>query len=171
MNMNNSLYIKQDDITDIGRIDDYNKEYLSVYPNFKPFVTKENFNEFLEEVENKKHGINNDGIKEIFYFAIEDNKIVGHGSIRLNPELNNEIYIESGHIMYGVVPSKRKKGYWTMILKLLLEEAKKYNLTEVFITCNENNIGSNKIILNNNGEFVEKVKCNDVEINRYKIKL
>ena len=58
-----------------------------------------------------------------------------------------------------------------MILKLLLEEAKKYNLSEVFITCDENNIGSNKIILNNNGEFVEKVKCNDIETNRYKIKL
>lgn len=165
------LYIKQDDLTDINRIDDYNKEYISVYPNFKPFVTKDNFDEFLMDVENKKHGINNDGIKEIYYFAIEDDKIIGHGSIRLNPEINKNVLIESGHIMYGVVPSKRKKGYGTKILKLLLEEARKYNLSEVIITCDENNIGSNKIILNNNGELLEKVKCNDIETNRYKINL
>ena len=166
-----SLYIKQDDITDIDKIDEYNQEYLSLYPDFKPFVTKENFSEFLEEVNNKKQGINNNGVKELFYFAIEDNKIVGHGSIRLNPEIDEEILKISGHIMYGVVPSKRKKGYGTRILKLLLEESKKYNLSEVIITCNVSNIGSNKIILNNNGEFIEKVICDNVETNRYKIKI
>lgn len=165
------LYIKQDDITDIDKIDEYNNEYMALYPDFKPFVTKENFNEFLIDVNNKKNGINNNGIKELFYFAIENNKIVGHGSIRLNPEINEEVLKISGHIMYGVVPSKRKQGYGTKILKLLLEESKKYNLSEVIITCNVNNIGSNKIILNNNGEFIEKIKCDDIETNRYKIKI
>lgn len=167
-----NLFIKEDDYTDIERIEEYNKEYTSFYPDFIPFVTKENFNDFLSDVENKKEGINNGGLKEIFYFAIEDNKIVGHGSIRLNPEINDEVYNYSGHIMYGVVPSKRRQGYGTRILKLLLEEAKKHNLYEVIITCNESNIGSNKIIINNNENFIGKISDeNHEETNRYSVKL
>lgn len=72
------------------------------------FATKDNFAEFLKHVEDCKNGNNETGLKEIFYFAIEDDIIVGHGSIRLNPEVSSYINIY-GNIMYGVVPSKRKK--------------------------------------------------------------
>ena len=155
----------------INRIDEYNKEYSSIYPNFKPFATKDNFNEFLKEVENKKNGINNNGLKEIYFFAIENDKIVGHGSIRINPEINNDYEIY-GHIMYGVVPSKRKKGYGTIICKLLLEKAKDLGFKNVIITCNKENIGSNKIVKYNNGILLETVidKENN-NINRYKVKI
>ena len=102
------MYLKEDDITDINRIDEYNDDYKRMYPDFKPFVTKENFASFLKSVEDKKNGIGNNGVKEIFYFAIEDDKIVGHASIRLNPEVDVDTYKFSGHIMSGVVPSKRK---------------------------------------------------------------
>ncbi len=164
------IYLKEDDISDINRIDEYNEEYMSVYPDFVPFMTKENIHEVLKDTENKKQGINNDGVKEIFYFAIEDDKIVGHGSVRLNPEIVPN-YETIGHIMYGVVPSKRKQGYGTKICKLLIEEAKKYNLENILITCNEKNIGSNKVILNNGGEFI-KQKMSEEEglTNIYKIK-
>ncbi len=164
------IYLKEDDISDIDRIDEYNNEYTSVYPDFVPFMTKDNIYEVLKDVEDKKQGINNDGVKEIFYFAIEDDKIVGHGSVRLNPEIvdNYEII---GHIMYGVVPSKRKQGYGTKICELLIEEAKKYNLDPILITCNENNIGSNRVILNNGGEFIKQKMSNENEVtNIYKIR-
>ena len=60
------MYLKEDDITDINMIDEYNDDYKRMYPDFKPFVTKENFASFLKSVEDKKNGIGNNGIKEIF---------------------------------------------------------------------------------------------------------
>lgn len=151
-----NIYLKEDDISDFYRISDYNQEYFAMYPDFKPFATTENFNEFLMDVKNKRQGINNHGVKEIFYFAIENNKIVGHGSIRINPE-SDENYMIYGHIMYGVVPSKRKLGYGTEICRLLIEKAKKLGIEKIIITCNEDNVASKKIIMNNNGEFFESV--------------
>lgn len=164
------IYIKEDDYSDINRIEEYNNEYRSVYPNFKPFATKENFTEFLKHVEECKNGIKNNGLKEIFYFAIENDKIVGHGSIRLNPEIDKNVNIY-GHIMYGVVPSKRRKGYGTVICKLLIEKAKTLGIEEIIISCNDENLGSSLVIRNNNGELFEKVIDEENNlINRYKIR-
>lgn len=164
------MYLKEDNITDINRITEYNNDYQKVYPDFKPFVTKENFFSFLKEVENKKSSIGNNGIKEIFYFAIEDDKIVGHASIRLNPEIDSDTYKFSGHIMYGVIPSKRKLGYGSKICKLLIEKMVAMGYEEIIITCNNDNIGSKKIIANNGGKFIESVKYDDIIIDRYRIK-
>ena len=165
------MYLKEDDVTDIDRIDEYNQEYKAVYPDFKPFVTKENFDEFLKSVENKKKGIDNNGIKEIFYFAIEDDKIVGHASIRLNPEIDSDTYKFSGHIMYGVVPSKRKCGYGNQICRLLVNIMFDMGYEEVIVTCNDNNVGSRKIILNNGGCFIETVTYDEnTKIDRFSIK-
>lgn len=50
----NMIYLKENDASDINRIDEYNKEYLSIYPDFKPFATRENFASFLKKVEDKK---------------------------------------------------------------------------------------------------------------------
>jgi predicted acetyltransferase len=164
------IHIKEDDYSDIDRIDEYNNEYLNVYPNFKPFATRNNFIEFLKTVEDNKKGINDTGIKEIYYFAIENDKIVGRGSIRLNPEINND-YSIYGHIMYGVVPSKRNKGYGTIICKLLIEKAKEYGINNIIITCNNDNIASAKVIINNNGELFESIKDKENNIiDRYIIK-
>lgn len=166
--MMNNIFIKEDDYSDIDKIEEYNNEYLSIYPDFKPFVTKENFDDFLKKVGDSKKGNNESGVKEIFYFAIEDNKIVGHGSIRLNPE-NNKDYSIYGHIMYGVVPSKRNKGYGTIICKLLIERAKEYGIDNVIITCN--NIASAKVIEKNNGVLFESTKDDENNtINRYLVK-
>ncbi len=164
------MYLKEDDITDINRIDEYNADYKRMYPGFKPFVTRENFADFLKSVEDKKNGIGNNGVKEIFYFAIEDDKIVGHASIRLNPEVDGDTYKFSGHIMYGVVPSKRKLGYGNKICKMLIEKMVAMGYDEIIITCNDNNIGSKKIIINNGGEFIESVNYNgNTIIDRYSI--
>ena len=49
------MYLKEDDITDINRIDEYNDDYKRMYPDFKPFVTRETFADFLKSVEDKKN--------------------------------------------------------------------------------------------------------------------
>lgn len=152
-----NVFLKEDSIEDIDKIDEYNEEYKKIYPEFKPFVTKENYKEVLKNNELIKKGINNDGVKEIFYWAIEDEKIVGHASIRLNPEVNPLVLKYSGHIMYGVVPSKRGMGYGSKICHLLIEKMNELGYSDIIITCSDDNASSIKVIENNYGELVDIV--------------
>lgn len=48
------MYLKEDDITDINMIDEYNDDYKRIYSDFKPFVTKENFASFLKALKIKR---------------------------------------------------------------------------------------------------------------------
>lgn len=75
-----------------------------------------------------------------------DNKIIGHASIRLNPEVDENILKYAGHIMYGVIPSKRDKGYAKEICRLLIEKMKLLGYEEVIITCIKHNSASIKVI-------------------------
>jgi len=169
----NNVYLKEDSYDDIDMLDEYNREYLEKYPDFKPFVTKDNYLEVLKKNELLKQGIGNDGIKEIFYWAIENNKIIGHASIRLNPEDNPLVLKYSGHIMYGVVPSKRGMGYGSIICHLLIKEMDKLGYSDIIVTCSDNNYSSIGVIENNSGKLIETVEPDnhyaDSKTRRYKI--
>lgn len=152
----NNIYLKENDLTDIDKLDEYNKEY-SIFKGFKPFATPDNYEQVIENNKKLKLGIGNNGIKEIYYWGIEGNKIVGHASIRLNPEIDESCLKYCGHIMYGVVPSKRKNGYGTIICHLLIEKMKEFGYEELIITCNEDNLASSLVIQNNGGRLIELV--------------
>lgn len=164
------------EMLDTEKIEKYNQEFAKIYPNkWKPFVTKENFEDYLKRMEDVKKGIDNNGVKEIFYWLIDENKIVGSGSIRLNPEINKEWEIYAGHIFYQIVPTYRKQGYGKLICHLLLKEMKKLGFKEAIIPCYDTNIGSINIIESNSGELIEIVKgdgspnSDHLRTRRYKI--
>lgn len=167
------IYLKEDSIEDIDKLDAYNKDYLDYYSNYVPFVTPENYHEILQRNKLIKNGIGNDGVCEIFYWAILDDKIIGHASIRLNPEIDEGILKYCGHIMYGVIPSERKKGYGVEICHLLIKMMDEMNYSEVIITCNSDNIASSKVIENNYGELIEVVEPDMInainKTRRYKV--
>src|SRR5574344_1893584 len=102
-------------------------------------------------------GINNNGVKEIYYWFVDDNGIIGSGSIRLNPEADAIVEKFSGNIFYQIVPSKRKQGYGTVLCHLLLEEMYQLGFKNAIITCYQNNIGSINIISSNYGKLIEAV--------------
>ena len=61
-----------------------------------------------------------------------------------------------GHIDYAVVPWKQRQGYATQALALLLPEVRAQGLTYVEITTEPENLASQRVILANGGELVEK---------------
>lgn len=91
------------------------------------------------------------------YFAVDDDKLVGVIHIRIR--LTDDLLKYGGHIGYGVNPKYWNMGYGKQILKLALE--KYQDLIEedrILITCDDDNIGSYKIIESNGGILENKVE-------------
>ena len=87
------------------------------------------------------------------YLAVreKDNYIVGMIDIR--HYLNEYLTQVGGHIGYGVRKTERNKGYAKQMLKLALEKCKELKIKKVLITCDEDNIASEKVILSANAKF------------------
>ena len=107
------------------------------------------FEEALErclnmEKEEYAKSINKCPGKTFLLIRKNDNKIVGTINLRWN--LNEEMLKFAGHIGYGIRPTERRKGYNKLNLYMVLKEAQKIGLDKVMLSCNEDNLGSNKTI-------------------------
>lgn len=81
----------------------------------------------------------------------KDNYIVGMIDIR--HYLNEYLTQVGGHIGYGVRKTERNKGYAKQMLKLALEKCKELKIKKVLITCDEDNMASEKVILSANAKL------------------
>ena len=81
----------------------------------------------------------------------KDNYIVGMIDIR--HYLNEYLTQVGGNIGYSVRKTERNKGYAKQMLKLALEKCKELKIKKVLITCDEDNIASEKVILSANAKL------------------
>ena len=124
--------------------------------------------QWLEEIENARDitTVREGWVPAEQYIAVnEESKIVGMLNFRKN---SNEFLLQSaGHIGYSVAPSERRKGYATKMLQLATQEAPKYGLTKVLITCTDHNLGSIGVIENNGGILEDiRIDPHDNELTR-----
>jgi len=97
---------------------------------------------------------------------ITDNKIVG--VIDLRHHLGNPVLREwGGHFGYIVRPGEREKGYAKEMVRLNLINCKELGLHKVTITCNRNNIASERTILANGGVFEKEVLVDEEYTKRF----
>lgn len=117
-----------------------------------------------------KDTVPKDFVSSSTFLAINDNnKLVG--IINIRHELNEGLLKVGGNIGYGVRKSERKKGYATEMLKLGIEECKALNIKKALVTCNVENIGSAKTIMNNGGVLENEIENGTEVFKRFWIKV
>lgn len=119
------------------------------------------YENYVESVEKKM-----DDDTQYQWLLMEGMHVIG--TVRLRPELEEEeSRDEHGHIGYDISPSYRGRGYGKMILKLVLEEAKKQGMHRVLITCAVSNVASQKIIEYHHGILADMVMGEEGQVRRY----
>jgi predicted acetyltransferase len=133
----------------------------------------DNFMKFLSAIEDYQFEENcpDHIVPETWYWLENSGNLIG--AIRYRHRLNSNLIIEGGHIGYDIRPSERQKGYGYEILDLLLNELKHQKITRVLITCFEDNVASEKIILKSGGvlESIEASPRNGEMAKRFWIDL
>ena len=84
-------------------------------------------------------------------YWLDDGEFCGVIDLRFVPGSDALPDHVSGHIGYAVVPWKRRRGYATGALALLLPVAREVGLSQVEITCDDDNEASRRVILKNGG--------------------
>ncbi|MEI8067208.1 MAG: GNAT family N-acetyltransferase, partial [Actinomycetes bacterium] len=122
---------------------------------------------YLEALENDRIGRNlaEGRVTATFLIAEAEGHLIGRSSIR--HELNDFLFNVGGHIGYGVRPEFRRRGYATEILKQSLEMIRKLGVNEVLITCDDENIGSAKVIESQGGILENRVEFEGTLKRRY----
>ncbi|MDY3903009.1 GNAT family N-acetyltransferase [Peptoniphilus sp.] len=113
----------------------------------------------IERSYNFEHGINLpiNYVRATAFWLIDKEKFIGEINIR--HELNSFLINYGGNIGYEIRHSECFKGYGTKMLSMALIYCKEtLNLNKVLITCDDDNIGSIKIIETNGGILENKVK-------------
>lgn len=138
-------------IDEINKSNDYEKfEGLS---NIKK-VTKENFKDFLIELQhNKNMKLYKPNLVDQSTFILVDENGHIYGGTNIRHELNDNLLRHGGNIGYLIRPSERGKGYAKLMLKLTLEKCKELQIPRVLITCKEDNKASAKVIETNGGIY------------------
>lgn len=156
----------------------YKKTYIAGEKEFakedgkKSSEVQEMENDFKKAMDNmygKDKKLKRGWVPGSSYWLMDGNKYIGE--VRLRHKLNAKLLREGGHIGYGIRPSKRKKGYGTKILALVLPKVKKLGIKKALVTCDDDNVGSWKIIEANGGVLKDKIVNKGKKIRRYYIKL
>ena len=110
-----------------------------------------------KQIESEQEGLV-DGWKvpSTTFWLYVDGVPVGFGNLR--HFLTETLSKAGGNIGYGIAPQFRGKGYGNILLKLLLQEARKIGLEKVLVTIHLDNIPSQKVALANGGVISEKTE-------------
>ncbi len=152
---------------------DMMEEWLLVEQDFSPYMIRRNdyhdFDYYLANLEIKKE---QDGrVPDSTFFCLDTDRNIFVGAINIRHYLNEELLYTGGHIGDGIRPGERRKGYATAMIGLGLEECRKLGITKVLMTCDKDNIGSAKSIMNNGGVLENEVMEDGVLEQRYWITL
>lgn len=131
---------------------------------------EKDFDSFLRKLENESLGVDlkPGRVRQTVFWLVEGGVYLGRVSVR--HELTEHLRKEGGHIGYEIRPSQRRKGYGTKILELALPRVRELGISPMLVTCDDDNIGSLKIIEKNGGVLENTEMGKDKLKRRYWIK-
>lgn len=119
---------------------------------------KKDFDAFIAEKKKQRGETQPKGrVPNTTYWLFDGNTMIGEIDIR--HRLNKKLKVVGGHIGYSIRPSKWNKGYGTKMLALGLKKCRQMGLQKVMITCDEDNMGSRRVIEKNGGIYKKSVKA------------
>ena len=141
-----------------------------------PYALKGDAVKYEDYLENARRystgvGIPKDRVPSGIFFLVNEGDKRILGAIDIRYELNDYLLKYGGHIGYGIRPTERKKGYASEMLRLALDICREKGLRKVLITCDKNNLGSAKTMLNNGAALENEVKNGEEITQRYWIEL
>lgn len=93
-----------------------------------------------------------------FYWLVDDERDYFIGEISIRHRLNDALERYGGHIGYGIRCCEWNKGYGTLLLKCALKKAFELGLDSVLITCDDDNIGSYRVMEKNGFKLRDKIE-------------
>lgn len=145
-----------------------NKKYIDSYKRaYKEFVENgiktytfddPDKTNIVKKYYNNRHGINlkPSYVPATTFWLIDNDEFIGEISIR--HKLTDSLLKYGGHIGYAIRYSSWNKGYGTKMLSLALKKAKQMGLDKVLITCDDDNVGSARVMEKNGGVLQDKIK-------------
>lgn len=85
-----------------------------------------------------------DRVPETHLWLIDTEEYIGRCSVRHH--LNDSLLRYGGHIGYEIRPSKRRMGYGVRQCQLAIDVCHRMGIRDILITCDDDNVGSYKII-------------------------
>ncbi len=112
---------------------------------------EEGFDAYIRRMRDYARGENlPDGwVQNSAYWLVSGGRICGVCDLRHS--LTEALRDFGGHAGYSVRPSERNKGYGTLMVKLVLQKASRFGIDRALITCSDQNIASQRVILKNGG--------------------
>ncbi|MCL3861588.1 GNAT family N-acetyltransferase [Actinotalea sp. K2] len=139
------------------------------FPFLLVAVPGEPWDRFVRRVEDERAGrdLPDGWVPATFLVAEVDGVIVGRVSIR--HRLNDHLEQVGGHIGYAVLPGCRGRGYATAMLRHALTVARDVGVDRVLLTCDDDNLGSARVIERCGGVLEDTVAVpgSDVPKRRY----
>jgi predicted acetyltransferase len=137
------------------------EQYFSFYQEWKdsgenmvPWVISKdptNFEEMIQFLLDNEENLPDNWVPDSTYWLVtKEQRIVG--AVNIRHRLTEKLFNCGGHIGYGIRPSERRKGFATKLLALALDKAEELGIQKVLVVCDEDNIASEKTILNNGGK-------------------
>ena len=119
-----------------------NPTYGMTFPEFQEWLVQ-------QEQWDKGEMLPDGYVAQSIYWLYDDACPVGMGKIR--HELTEESRRNGGNIGYAVSRAYRGKGYGSLLLKMLLEEAARIGVKEIVLTIDRNNNASRRVCEKNGG--------------------
>ncbi|MFH1227489.1 MAG: GNAT family N-acetyltransferase [Planctomycetota bacterium] len=137
---------------------------IEILDNLNVELLRNNFDDYVNELiaHSKGQRLSKGWVAGSTFWIIDDDEIIGVLSLR--HELIPSLEKYGGHVGYAVRPSKRRQGYATKALKMLLPIASKLGIKKLLVTPDANNIASIKVIESNGGILQDEIQNEGTEV-------